>query len=222
MCGEIMFSRQCHQTRCVWLTVLFLLLGSGVVFGVFVFQHWQVAQSRQNLHATALTTAREIPAFSMLGVDAQSFTKEQLKGQWTWIFFGFTQCPQLCPMTMSKLAKAYHKLQQDGVETLPRVVMITLDPERDSLSRLKEYVHAFEPAFYGARGDEPTVQALAAQLGIAYARVQSSRTKQKQAYNIEHSGAVLVINPEGKLQAFFNPPYTVNQLVHDHHIFIRN
>lgn len=216
-----MFNGQCRQKRCVGWTVLFLVLGAGCFFGLFVFQHWQTTQFRQNLHATALTSARDIPDFKMVGVDEHAFANPQLKGQWTWMFFGFTRCPELCPTTMNKLAKAYQKLQKEGVDTLPHVVMITLDPARDSLSRLKEYVHAFDPHFYGARGDEQGVKALAAQFGIAYARVQSSQSEQKQAYTIEHSGAVMVINPEGKLQAFFNPPYTVNQLVHDHHQFIR-
>jgi protein SCO1/2 len=217
MFGEVMF--EIVKRHCVGITVSVLLLFSGFLLGLFVFQHWQIAQSRNLLSGTVLTSARKLPNFDMQGIDNKPFTPSQLKGQWTWIFFGFTQCPSLCPTTMTKLAKSYQKLKQAGVQNLPRVVMITLDPKRDTLSKLKAYVQAFEPDFYGASGQASVVKNLAAKLGIAYAKVQSPELK--QAYTIEHSGAVMVVNPDGKLQAFFNPPFTVKQLVHDHQIFIR-
>lgn len=207
------------QNYRVGLTVFVLFLLAGLLAGIFIFQHWQAAKTRDLLAGTYLTSARTLPNFEMQGIDAKPFTPEQLKGHWTWIFFGFTQCPQLCPTTMAKLAKSYHKLKQIGVSDLPQVVMITLDPKRDTLQKLKTYVQAFEPEFYGASGKSAVVKSLAANLGIAFAKVQAKESK--ATYTIEHSGAVLVINPEGQLQAYFSPPFTAKQLVHDHQIFIR-
>lgn len=195
--------------------VLPLLGGVGIILGIIVgvcSQQWYRPPAMDQFHGTWIEPAREIQSFAFEGIDKQAFTQSQLQGRWTWVFFGFTTCPQLCPTTMAKLAKAYQQLKQQGVSPLPRIVMMTLDPKQDTLAKLGQYVHRFEPDFYGAKGKKAQMASFAHELGIAY--IQTSNT-------IEHTGAVMVLNPEGKLQAFFNSPFSASELVENHQLLIK-
>lgn len=196
-------------------TISLCLLLSGLMFGLWFFQHLN-NRRLDSFQGALLATPRIMPSYQLMGVDGEAFTKEQLKGRWTWIFFGFTSCPQLCPTTLATLARAYQTLETKQVPMLPRIVMISLDPKQDNLKRLGAYVKAFDQHFYGARGDEAVVKVLARDLGVVYQKVSLSK-----GYTIDHSGAVIVVNPEGKLQAFLTPPYSVESLVQDHLLLIR-
>jgi protein SCO1/2 len=159
-------------------------------------------------HGTLLQQPREIGTFELTGIDQKPFNNASLKGQWTLLFFGFTHCRGVCPTTMAELNKMYRAL---SLKSMPKVVMITLDPEADSLSRLGEYVKAFNPHFYGARGTKEAIHKMTSELGIAYAKIKTSEFN----YDIEHSGSIILFNPQGKLAAFFTTPHQASLLVKD-------
>ncbi|OGV27660.1 MAG: hypothetical protein A3F18_07740 [Legionellales bacterium RIFCSPHIGHO2_12_FULL_37_14] len=203
------------------LTVAALVLGVSFMFGLFLFQHWHSNDTQEVSFATVLEPAREVSAFNLQGVDGRPFTQKDLQGKWTWLFFGFTSCPELCPTTMAKLAKSYQLLKQGKKVDLPQVVMVSLDPKHDSLARLKYYVEAFHPNFYGATSTASVVKSLASEMGIAYAKIKLPQGQSTNAYTIEHSGAIMVVNPKGELQAFFNPPFSAENLAHDYRVLAR-
>lgn len=197
--------------------LLFLAL-IALVAGFFAARHFNAPEKIDiaAFHGTYLEHPRSINPFSLAGTDNQKFDNLQMHGRWTMIFFGFTSCGYLCPTTMAELGKMYKILEQKGLKDLPQVVMITLDPERDSLDKLRDYVKTFNPHFYGARGDDPAVKAMTREMGVMYARVALQDKSDPEAYDIQHSGTIMLFNPEGKLTAFFTTPHHADALAKDY------
>lgn len=205
------------QKRGIQKTVLILIGLAALVLGVFVSQHLKGTRhiNPEQIHGTLLDKSRLVNPFKLTGIDHQQFDNESLKGQWTMVFFGFTNCGYLCPTTMAELAKMYRLLEEKHVSPLPRVMMVSIDPNRDSLERLNTYVKGFNPSFYGARGDEETIQGMTRELGIAYARIALKGTPEENNYDMEHTGTVMLFNPKGELIAFFTTPHQASLLAED-------
>ena len=199
------------------IAVLFAVVG--LVLGFFVSQtmHRQPQIDATKFHGTWLDKPREVSKFDLMGTDSVSFNNASLHGHWTMMFFGFTSCSSICPTTMAELGKMARLLEEQGITPLPKVALVSLDPDRDSLETLKQYVTAFNPHFIGARGEgEDGVKALAQEIGLAYTRVALSDNS--QSYTIDHSGTVMLFNPEGKLCAFFTMPHQAKQLAEDYRL----
>lgn len=168
---------------------------------------------------TAFPIAREIEPFALKNApNGEPFTKEQLKGQWSMLFFGFTNCAMLCPTTLTSLNQLYSTLTSDHISQLPQVYFISIDPERDSLKRINQYVTSFNPHFKGATGTEAQLETMTHELNILYSKANPNQDKD---YQIDHSGTVLVINPQGNLAALFSPPIDANALAEDYERLIK-
>lgn len=206
------------NTKGVMLTVVSLVAVAALFTGVFVAQHLHSSKKVNiaDFHGTYLENPRTVNPFSLQGTDEKLFDNASLQGHWTLVFFGFTQCGYLCPTTMAELGKMYRLLEEQGVNDLPKVVMISIDPKRDDLAKLGKYVQAFHPSFYGARGEEQSIQAMTREMGIAYAKVASPDDKDPQNYDIQHSGAVMLFNPQGELNAFFTTPHHADLIAKDY------
>ncbi|MFC3909223.1 SCO family protein [Legionella dresdenensis] len=202
------------------LTVTLLLAFAALVTGIFVSQHMNGRKTIDvsKFHGTLLQQPREIQQFSLTGTDEAVFDNQSMKGQWTMIFFGFTNCGYLCPTTMGELAKMYRQLEQKGVNPLPRVVMISIDPDRDNTEKLKNYVTSFDSHFYGARGNMDKIHEMTHEMGIAYSIQTADKTNGN--YDIQHSGAVMLFNPQGELAAFFTTPHKADQLAEDYQLLV--
>lgn len=174
----------------------------------------------RDFHGTLLDTPREISPFALTGVDGMPFNNACLKNQWTFIFFGFTRCGSMCPTTMAELAKMQRMIQAQGINPIPHVVMISLDPTRDTQDKLKQYVTAFHPQFFGARGDESAIRSMTKELGIAYMTVTRRTSSQSTYEDIEHTGAIMLFNPQGQLVAFFTTPHQASSLAHDYGLLL--
>lgn len=203
-------------------TLAILLAFVGLFAGIFVSQHLPFKKKIDValFHGTYLESPRAVNPFSLTGVDKRVFDNASLKGQWTMVFFGFTNCGFLCPTTMAELGKMYRILEDKGVTQLPRVVMISIDPERDSLDKLGQYVTAFHSSFYGARGDEEAIKLMTKEMGIANAKVANKDASNPQNYDVQHSGAVMLFNPQGELNAFFTTPHHADLLAKDYMLLI--
>lgn len=171
-------------------------------------------------HGTLLEKPREIEQFSLTGIDNKSFTNASLQGQWTIVFFGFTNCGYVCPTTMAELNKMYRLLEEKKVKPLPQIVMVSVDPQRDSLDKLDHYVRAFNPHFYGARGDEDVVRKMTREMGIAYAKVELPNSQNSENYDMQHSAALMLFNPQGELTAFFTTPHQADLLAKDYQLLV--
>lgn len=175
---------------------------------------------KTQFHGTLLDKPRTILPFSLTSTQNTSFDRASLQGHWTMMFFGFTHCGSICPTTMATLGKMYRLLETQHVSPLPHVVMISIDPKHDSLDTLKQYVKGFHPAFEGARGSDAATEQLTKELGIAYAVIEHDKTSDRHYDNIEHSGAIMLFNPQGNLVAFFTSPHHADALAHDYRLLV--
>lgn len=206
----------------ITLTVGVLLAFAGLLSGIFVSQHLHFNKKIDvsEFHGTYLEHPRTINQFTLMGTDQKPFDNTSLQGQWTLVFFGFTNCGYLCPTTMAELGKMHRILEEKGIKKLPHVVMISIDPERDTLDKLGHYVTAFNPTFYGARGEDESIKLMTREMGIAYEKIANKESKDPQNYDVEHSGAVILFNPQGELNAFFTTPHHADLLAKDYMLLV--
>ena len=211
-----------NQQQRVKYTVLGLLAFVALVSGLFVSQYVHVPKKIDvsQFNGTYLEKPREVNHFELTGVDNQPFNNKSLKGKWTMVFFGFTNCGYLCPTSMAELGKMYRLLEEKGVKTLPQVVMISIDPNRDNLEKLGNYVKSFDVHFYGARGEESSVKAMTREMGVVYSKVALKDSKDPNNYDVQHSGAVMLFNPKGQLNAFFTTPHHADVIAKDYMMLV--
>lgn len=162
---------------------------------------------RNTISATVLDVPRPLVNIHLRDGHGKPVTEETLKGQWTWMFFGFSRCHEICPTHLRMLAQAYQQLSDQKVHPLPQVVMVSLDSKHDDPRHLASYVHSFHSAFSGWTGTAHEVGALAHQSYLSFSRSHSGE--------IEHSNSVLLINPEGCVYAIYTQP-SARVLVEDY------
>ena len=161
--------------------------------------------------ATVLPDPNPVPSFSLLDQHGNAVDERVFQGQWDLVFFGFTHCPDICPMTLQVLAAAKQQLAEAGQDPLPRIVLVSVDPERDTPELLGKYVDYFGDGNLGLTGTLDGIQQLTDGLGIYFAKQPSDGDN----YNVDHSAAVLVINPSGGFHAVFGGPHVIENYVHD-------
>lgn len=151
-----------------------------------------------------LPTPRKFSSFELIDHNGQPFTAENLQGKWTMMFFGFTHCPDICPTTMAALSKMYKGLKPEEQQDL-QIMLISLDPDRDTPEKLAQYVPYFHPDFMGATADQYRLLKLATELNVAYSKVPLPN--KNGDYTIDHSGNVILINPYGHFHGYLRPPF---------------
>ena len=163
------------------------------------------------VRATILPAGNTLPAFTLLDHDGAVVDQTVFEGQWDLVFFGFTHCPDICPATLQILAQARKQLAADGQNPLPRIVLVSVDPERDTPATMNQYVSAFGAGNLGITGDLAEISKLTEALGIYFAKAPAD----DGGYSVDHSTVVLVINPQGRFQALFSGPHRVEDFIHD-------
>jgi protein SCO1/2 len=118
---------------------------------------------------------------------------EDFRGKAVVLFFGFTHCPDICPTTLADISQAIKALGPDAERV--QVLMVSVDPERDTPEALAKYVTAFDPRFLGLRGDLPATQKVAKEFKIYF-----EKRKQGASYTVDHSAQSYVIDPQGRLR----------------------
>ena len=159
---------------------------------------------------TLLSQPRQLPDFSLVRDNGQSYTLSSLKGHWTLVFPGFTSCPDVCPTTLAFLKTLAAKLDSEGLKL--DVLFVSVDPERDTPERLASYVHYFNPKFIGATAKEPELGRFAQTMGIAYTKVPGDSPG---TYTMDHSAALILVDPLGRITAYFTPPHQLDAMNQD-------
>ncbi len=194
------------QSRNIKLTVVGLVGLIALIVAGFVYQLQKprvMTKSELKLNgAFMFETPRAIPEFALTDHLGQPFTGESLEGQWTLMFFGFTYCPDICPTTMAFLARFISELEglPEGDDT--RVIMVSVDPARDTPERLAEYVPYFDPSFTGVTGEFLDIHRFATALNTPFRKVPGEDGN----YLVDHSANVVLINPRGDYHGFFKAP----------------
>jgi protein SCO1/2 len=140
------------------------------------------------------------PDFTLTDQDGQPYTLSQHTGRPVAVFFGYAHCPDVCPTTLAALAGAKRKLGAAGATF--DVVLVTVDPKRDTPAVLKRYVHLFDPAFIGLTGSEAQLDPVYAAYHIAHAI--DADPKSANGYSVAHSSVVQFISPRGRLRGTGN------------------
>ena len=162
---------------------------------------------RSAIRATVLGEPRDIQPFTLIDHTGKNFDNRSLEGRWSFIFFGYSHCPDVCPTTLSVLNSVAHKLE--GLENQVQFVFISIDPERDTPEKLGQFVSSFNGTFIGATGTDETINTLTRQVGVIYTRVEGtsgSDSSGKDNYRMDHSASVLLFDPAGRFHAVFTPP----------------
>lgn len=176
-----------------------------------------LSQARKNfspIQGSLLSPARKIAVPALIKDNGQTFSLDDLTGQWHLLFFGYTHCPDICPTTMGVAAQA-KKIAESKNQSFPGVIFISVDPERDKVEMLAEYVQYFDKDFIGVTGDKDLIKALSLQMSVVYMKMPVKAGTDESNYLVDHSAALLLLNPEGKLVAFLNPPHDPATIVKD-------
>lgn len=163
-------------------------------------------------YATVLQPPVRLPNFAVSDQHGERFAAASFEGQWNLVFFGFTHCPDVCPTTLMQLTTARKKLQAElGITERLRIVFVSIDPQRDTTDVVGPYVSYFGDDVIGLTGDVVQIDILARALGAFYQKVEL----QDGDYAMDHSAAVMVIDPQGNYRALFNAPFQTELFVRD-------
>jgi protein SCO1/2 len=185
----------------IFLVILVAVVATAA--GLIAANRWM--QSTSEFQALqAFPTPRIVADFALETAEGEPFSMADLAGRWNLLFFGFTNCPDVCPDTLAMLDQSMQQLTLMRRETLPQVIFVSVDPERDQGESLADYVTWFNSDFIGVTGPEPQLVALTRQLGVAYFR--ETPDEDTGFYNVDHSAAVILVDPEGRLVGRFAHP----------------
>jgi protein SCO1/2 len=163
--------------------------------------------------ATLLDVARPLPQFELLDQAGRAFLRDSLRGQWTLMFFGFTNCPDVCPATLTTLAEVRRLLADLPAGEIPVVAMASVDPARDTPEALGRYVAHFDPRFLGVTGLPVAIEVLTHALGVA---VSTGPVSQDGNYTVDHTAAIFLIDPSAAFMAVFSSPHAADVIARDY------
>jgi protein SCO1/2 len=160
------------------------------------------------LEAGVFEPPHAAPDFSLRGSDGGELTLGRFRGKVVALAFGFTSCPDVCPVTLGTLREARKRLVADGRDL--QVVYITVDPERDDAERMRVYLASFDASFAGGTGTPEQLEAVRKQYGIL-----AEKVKTPAGYSVAHSSSIFLIDPEGRLRALMPYGHPAEDFVHD-------
>ncbi len=199
------------NNKSIRITVASCLLFVSMVAGLFVYttvspKELTAAEYKQ-IGFYKLVRTRQINNFELIEGN-NKFSNNDLKGAWDILFLGFASCPDMCPMTMKKMAMADSNLPEE-ISSKVNFRMISVDPDRDTPEKMQEYASAFNPNFSGITGDIEVIYKLATDLTLPFVPVIGSDVTN---YDMDHSMNLAVIDPNGNYFGFFKSPHTPERM----------
>ena len=194
--------------------ILFVVVA---LISIFIGLYVQTAERRpaelpEFSNTILLPKPRALSDFEFTSHLQQEFTKADLLGKWSLLFFGFTNCPDICPTTLQTLSQTKQELAASDAWQNLQVVMVSVDPERDTVERLAKYVPWFDEEFIGITAPVEQTKAFAKQMNVPFikANVQS-----EQRYEVDHYAGIILVNPLGEYAGVISAPHTKDDLVAD-------
>jgi protein SCO1/2 len=186
---------------------------TAVVLAAMLGGVWLAATYRENASQaillpdqvmTLFPAPKPLEAFAFTDHENRVFDLSRLKGKWSFLFFGYTHCPDVCPTTLAVLARTHEEIVKSTVGAKDvQFVFISVDPNRDTAGKLEQYVTYFDPTFLGVTGNNAQLGNLAGQLGAAY---EVAITPGTDNYPVYHTAAVFLVDPRARYHAVFAPP----------------
>ena len=155
-----------------------------------------------------LPQSRTVPSLEMTDEKGQAVAVDELKDKWSLLFFGYTFCPDICPTTLAQLRQVKSELPKEAADRL-QVILVSVDPNRDTPAQLQQYLGYFDKDFRGLTGSLENIQKLANAVSIPFIPADTS----KPNYTVDHSGNLALIGPDGKQRGFIRAPFNNQKLV---------
>ena len=200
--------------------IIFIVL---ILFGITgLFTYFQSLPSLLEKKPSLITgkilvRPMEIDNFELIDQNNEVFNKKSLEGGWTVLFFGYTNCPDVCPTTIYKLAEIKNGIKEDLPSANFNTVLVTLDPDRDSAERLDEYIGYFDETMLGVTGTYENIQSFTSSLSVFYQRINK-----EEGYDFNHTASIFVFDKDGSLFATMSPANTVGELESDFFTILNN
>ncbi|MEO7199801.1 MAG: SCO family protein [Dokdonella sp.] len=196
-------------------TVLIVVAAFATAIGLWLGARLLSSPSHDAL--PALKTAvmypqpRGVPEFQLTQANGKPLTRADWEGRWTVAFFGFTHCPDVCPITLNVFKQVWATLDAQGKTARLSFDFISVDPERDTPELLAQYVAFYNPDFIAATGSDEQLTALTRPLGLIYARTPDEHG----SYSVDHTASAVIIDPAGRLIGLFRPPFEAGPIAAD-------
>ena len=186
--------------------VFIVILAMGAGFYLSLKQSQERDKQNKVVQDVFWPNPKQLNDFSTEDHNGKKFGLDNIKGKWSFLFFGYTNCPDICPITMSVMADAYKKLSIEFENF--QTIFITVDPERDTTNNLSSYVSYFDKNFIGLKGNVKNESSLISQIGIAY-----YYNKNDKNYLVDHPASIFLIDPEMRLLAKLSPPHKSQKII---------
>ena len=195
----------------VW-TVLSCLAFMAIVLSLFISRmntaRELTEQEYKDLGAYFIDPPRQLSGFHLISDRNMNFAIDDFKGKWNILFFGFTFCPDICPLTMKQLSEVKEGLM-DKADKI-NFYLVSIDPDRDSPENLRMYLDNFDEEFIGLTGEIDKIYKFSTQVNAPFFPVVNSN---EENYTVDHSGSLVLINPEGNYAGFFRAPHDQNKII---------
>ncbi|WP_437879640.1 SCO family protein [Pseudomonas sp. LRF_L74] len=196
-----------HKTVFILIAIIALVLGLAVNKVLNSGGNGTDKAALLDAGIVLLPQSRTLPDIGLTNQDAAPVQVNALKDQWSLLFFGYTFCPDICPATLAQVRQLRSQLKPEDQARL-RVVLVSVDPSRDTPTQLKQYLGYFDPSFIGLTGETDKIQALASAVSIPFIPADTS----KPGYTVDHSGNLVVLGPDGTQRGFIRAPINVEKL----------
>lgn len=162
---------------------------------------------------TLLPEPRSLDDFSLTTQDGQTLDRESLKGHWTFVAFGYTHCPDVCPTLLATFNALDKELAKADMGVQPEFLFVSVDPERDTPERIGKFVHFFSPRIRGATASHEVLRPLTTRLGVLYQR--SDAQDSAMGYLVDHTASIFLLDPNVRLTAIFGLPHDPQAMAED-------
>ncbi len=198
-----------NKGRTLILSVVGVLIAVviGVLAGSYLTENNDQSQAIREAGIIILPQSRELPALQLTSTAGEQVQTQELTEKWSLVFFGYTFCPDICPTTLAEL-RQLKKLLPDDARKNVQVLMVSVDPNRDTPEQLQLYLQYFDPEFVGLTGVLPDIQTLSNALSIPFIPGDTSKPR----YTVDHSGNLAIISPDGRQYGFIRAPLDVKKI----------
>ncbi len=152
--------------------------------------------------------ARNLGSFNLIDSSGKEFLPQDFEGKWNVLFFGFTFCPDICPITMSMLSRIEKEIDSQELDKI-RIFLVTVDPVRDNPNQLKIYLKNFSENFTGLTGGLDQIYNFATRVNAPFTPINNS---EDPYYTVDHTGSIVLIDPDGNYAGFFRAPHNQDKI----------
>lgn len=188
------------------IIIVALAAGLGLIAAQKIISAPAAPGEPQTQAITLFPQPRELPDFTLQQTDGTQLLPGELHGHWTIVFIGFTFCPDVCPMTLAELAQAQRQWEDIPDAVRPRVLFVSVDPERDTPERIGDYLSAFHRDTLGATADLSTLERFTRSLSLVFMKVPPAEGLAEDLYSIDHSSAMAILDPQARMAGVLQGP----------------